>query len=151
MQDGDNIRAIIRGSGVNQDGRTNGITLPNQHSQESLARKVFENLPFGPSSVHYVEAHGTGTRAGDLAEMNALKNVFCESREAEKPLIVGAVKANIGHSEAASGSAGLIKTILALEKGLIPPNILLEKLKPGLEPQIWGIKVGPPELSRSHD
>lgn len=73
--------------------------------------------------------------------MGAIKKVFCESRDSKKPLFVGTAKPNLGHSEAASGSAGLIKTIMAMEKGFIPPNILLENLKPGLELDQWNIKV----------
>jgi acyl transferase domain-containing protein len=141
MRDGDNIRAIIRSSGVNQDGRTNGITLPNHLAQERLARTVFHDLAFTPTEVQYAEAHGTGTKAGDAAEMLAIRNVFSHGRDGQQPLFVGIAKPNIGHSEAASGSAGLIKTVMAMEKGLIPPNILLETLKPGLELDRWNIKV----------
>lgn len=139
--DGDNIRVIIRSSGSNQDGRTNGITLPNSFAQERLARKIFRNIAFSPVDVHYIEAHGTGTIAGDLAEMRAIGTVFCYGRDEHRPLFVGTAKPNIGHSEAASGSAGLIKTIMSMEKGIIAPNILLENLKPGLELDRWGIKV----------
>jgi acyl transferase domain-containing protein len=73
--------------------------------------------------------------------VGAIRRVFCEGRDNKKPLFVGTAKPNLGHSEAASGSAGLIKTIMAMEKGLIPPNILLENLKPGLELDQWNIKV----------
>ena len=141
MRDGDNIRAVIRSSGANSDGRTNGITLPNQLAQERLARSLFRGLEFGPSDVQYAEAHGTGTKAGDAAEMTAIRNVFCQGRDSQQPLFVGSAKPNIGHSEAASGAAGLIKTVLAMEKGLIPPNILLENYKPGLEPEKWNMRV----------
>lgn len=102
---------------------------------------MFAGLAFKPNDIDYVEAHGTGTLAGDTAEMRAIANVFCEDRDTQRPLFVGTAKPNIGHSEAASGSAGLIKTILAMEKGLIPPNALLENLKPGLDPDQWGIKA----------
>jgi acyl transferase domain-containing protein len=141
IRDGDSIRAIIRNSAANQDGRTNGITLPSQTAQERLGRRVFENLNIKPLDVQYAEAHGTGTKAGDAAELNAIHNVFCEGRPAELPLYVGTVKPNIGHTESASGAAGLIKTVVAMEKGLIPPNLLLENLKPGLYPEAWNIKV----------
>lgn len=123
---------------MNQDGKTNGITLPNQGAQESLARRVFKHVSFKPSDVQYVEAHGTGTKAGDAAEMHALSNVFCgDSRHPENSLYVGTVKPNLGHTEAASGAAGFIKTVFAMEKGLIPPNILLENLKPSLADLPW--------------
>ncbi|KAI1455311.1 putative polyketide synthase [Annulohypoxylon moriforme] len=141
IRDGDNIRAVIRSSGVNSDGRTNGITLPNQFAQERLARSLFRNLEFSPAEVQYAEAHGTGTKAGDLAEMLAIRDVFCEGRDNQQPLFVGASKQNIGHSEAASGTAGLIKTVVSMEKGLIPPNLHLETFKPGIEPDKWNIKI----------
>jgi len=141
LRDGDNIRAVIRSSGINSDGRTNGIMLPSQTAQERLARSLFRNLPFTPADVQYAEAHGTGTKAGDDVEMKTIRNVFCQGRDSENPIFVGATKPNIGHSEAASGTAGLIKTVMAMEKGLIPPNILLENFKPGLEPDKWSMKV----------
>ncbi|KAL5354342.1 hypothetical protein ACLOAV_000431 [Pseudogymnoascus australis] len=134
LRDGDNIRAVIRSSGINSDGRTNGIMLPSQSAQERLARNLFRNLPFTPANVQYAEAHGTGTKAGDDVEMKTIRNVFCHGRDSQNPIFIGATKPNIGHSEAASGTAGLIKTVMAMEKGLIPPNILLKNFKPGLEP-----------------
>ncbi|KAI0198106.1 polyketide synthase [Astrocystis sublimbata] len=141
IRDGDNIRAVIRNSAANQDGRTNGITLPSQTAQERLGRKVFEELDFKPPHVQYVEAHGTGTKAGDAAELNAIHNVFCEGRPADKPLLVGTLKPNIGHTGSASGAAGIIKTVLAMEKGMVPPNLLLKNLKPGLTPKAWNIQI----------
>jgi acyl transferase domain-containing protein len=141
LRDGDNIRAVIRSSGTNSDGRTNGIMLPSQNAQERLARSLFRNLPFTPADVQYAEAHGTGTKAGDNVEMKTIRNVFCKGRDKQNPLYVGATKPNIGHSEAASGTAGLIKTIMAMEKGLVPPNILLDNFKPGLKPDQRSLKV----------
>jgi acyl transferase domain-containing protein/NADPH:quinone reductase-like Zn-dependent oxidoreductase/SAM-dependent methyltransferase len=141
MADGDPIRAVIRNSAVNQDGKTNGISLPNQTAQELLARDVFRGLPFSHEDVQYAEAHGTGTKAGDKIEMQAIRSVLASDREADKPLFVGAVKSNIGHSEAASGAAGLIRTVMAMEKGQIAPQALLNKFKPGLEPDGWNIVV----------
>ncbi|PNP47787.1 hypothetical protein THARTR1_10472 [Trichoderma harzianum] len=141
LRNGDTIRAVIRNSGINSDGRTNGIMLPNQAAQERLAKSLFQSLPFSPSDVQYVEAHGTGTKAGDKVEVNTIRNVFCEGRESENPVFVGATKPNLGHSEAASGTAGVIKTVMAMEKGLIPPNILLESFKPGLEPGHWSMEI----------
>ncbi|KAL7894249.1 polyketide synthase [Trichoderma sp. SZMC 28014] len=141
IRDGDAIRAVIRSSGINSDGRTNGIMLPNQDAQERLAKRLFQNLPFKPSDVQYVEAHGTGTKAGDKVEINTIRNVFCDDRDGQTPVFVGATKPNIGHSEAASGTAGLIKTVMAMEKGFIPPNILIENFKPGLEPDERYMKI----------
>ncbi|KAL7941128.1 putative polyketide synthase [Trichoderma barbatum] len=141
LRNGDTIRAVIRNSGINSDGRTNGIMLPNQAAQERLAKSLFQNLPFNPSDVQYVEAHGTGTKAGDKVEVNTIRNVFCEGRDSRNPVFVGATKPNLGHSEAASGTAGLIKTVMAMEKGMIPPNTLLENFKPGLEPGRWSMEI----------
>ncbi|KAI8632481.1 putative polyketide synthase [Xylariaceae sp. FL1651] len=141
IRDGDDIRAVIRNTCANQDGRTNGITLPSQYGQERLARKLFEKLDFSPKDVHYVEAHGTGTQAGDAAEIRAISNVFGEGRDENQPLLVGTAKPNIGHSESASGSAGLIRTILAMEKGCIPPNILLDTPKPSIAPYLKVVKI----------
>lgn len=141
IRDGDNIRTIIRHSASNQDGRTNGITLPSQAAQEALALKVLKEVGYSPSDIQYAEAHGTGTKAGDNAELRSLRNVLCNGRSADQPLIVGTIKPNIGHTEAASGAAGLIKAILCMEKGLIPPHLNLENLKPGLDPEAWGLKV----------
>ena len=130
LQAKDPIRAIIRGSAVNQDGKTAGITLPSREAQEKLQRRLYQDIKIDPQSVGYVEAHGTGTVAGDLAEMEAIANVFCNERE--EHIFVGSVKSNVGHLEGASGLAGVIKAILALEKGMIPPNINFEDPKPGL-------------------
>ncbi|KAI0152762.1 putative polyketide synthase [Xylariaceae sp. FL1272] len=141
IRDGDEIRSIIRNTNANQDGKTNGITMPSLTGQKHLAAKIFEKLSISPEEIQYVEAHGTGTAAGDLAEVGAIYDMFCKGRNSEAPLLVGSSKPNIGHSEAASGVAGLIKTVLAMEKGFIPPNILLEKMKPGIAHVVKRIKI----------
>lgn len=112
QRDRDPIHALVLGSGVNQDGKTGGISLPSAKAQEVLLRDVYSNLGIDPASVHYVEAHGTGTAVGDPAEASALGRVFSIGRTPGRPLIVGSVKTNIGHLEAAAGMASLIKTIL---------------------------------------
>ncbi|KAI4224884.1 MAG: hypothetical protein L6R36_004336 [Xanthoria steineri] len=117
---GDPIRGIIRGTAVNQDGKTSGISSSSQMAQEVLLRTVYEKACLDPRTVHYVDAHGTGTSAGDKAEIGVIEAVFCKDRTS--PLYVGSVKSNISHLESASGLAGLIKAVLALEKGIIPPN-----------------------------
>ena len=144
IRDGDNIRAVIRNSGANSDGRTTGIMLPSQAAQGRLAQSLFRNLSFTPLDVQYAEAHGTGTKAGDEVEIGAIRDVFCHDHRSGNPIFVGATKPNIGHSEAASGVAGLIKTVMAMEKGMIPPNILLENFKPGLKPDEQTLKVSLP-------
>ena len=120
--DGDNILALIRGSAINQDGRTNGLTAPNEFAQQAVIQKALSNARVKPSEVSYVETHGTGTSLGDPIEVNALGTVFYE-RERENPLIMGAVKSNIGHLEMAAGIAGFIKVVLALQQGEIPANL----------------------------
>lgn len=141
IADGDPIRAVIRNSAVNQDGKTNGISLPSQTAQELLAQEVLRGLPFSHKDIQYAEAHGTGTKVGDKIEMQAIRSVLASDRNPNNPLYVGAIKSNIGHSEAASGAAGLIRTVMAMEKGQIAPQALLNKFKPGLEPDGWNIVV----------
>ncbi|KAH7132181.1 polyketide synthase [Dendryphion nanum] len=131
-RDCDPIRAVIRGSAVNQDGRTNGLTSPSQAAQILLAQTAFRGLDFSFGDIQYVEAHGTGTTAGDGAELGAIHTVYCEDRSSDQKLLVGSVKQNIGHLEPASGVAGLIKTVLSMEKKSIPPNILFQNPKPGM-------------------
>ncbi|KAL4968150.1 uncharacterized protein BDV14DRAFT_197378 [Aspergillus stella-maris] len=136
IEDGDSIRAVIRHSGMNQDGKTNGILMPSSESQQALAKSLYRQAGLDPLDVSYVEAHGTGTQAGDLAELTSITRVFSgstEERRRQRPLFLGSVKANIGHSESTSGLAGVIKTVLALEKGIIPPLAELETVKPSLE------------------
>ncbi|KAF1852053.1 polyketide synthase PksD [Cucurbitaria berberidis CBS 394.84] len=141
IRDGDNIRAVIRGTGSNQDGRTPGITQPSSTSQESLIRQVYRNCNLGFESTRYVEAHGTGTQIGDSTEMKALGAVFRRVRSIKAPLYVGSVKSNVGHLEGGSGLAGILKCILILEKGVIPPNALFEKLNAKINAKRSNIQV----------
>ncbi|KAI1099763.1 polyketide synthase PksD [Jackrogersella minutella] len=128
IRDKDRIRAVIRGTGSNQDGRTPGITQPSSSSQEKLIRQVYKSCNLGLESTRYVEAHGTGTQIGDSTEIKAIGSAFRGVRSSRAPLYVGSVKANIGHLEGGSGLAGILKCIMILEKGVIPPNALFEKL-----------------------
>ncbi|KAF2475207.1 putative polyketide synthase [Lindgomyces ingoldianus] len=132
IRHGDQIRTIIRNTYVNQDGRTTGITLPSQDAQERLAQGAFRDLNFTPADIQYIEAHGTGTPAGDEAEIGAIKKIYAVHKSRDHPLLVGSMKPNIGHLESASGVAGLIKTILCMEKSCIPPNLLFLKGKESL-------------------
>jgi acyl transferase domain-containing protein len=132
LQDGDTVHAVIRNSGANQDGKTTGVTLPNPDAQEALIRSVYAAAGLDPRETLYVEAHGTGTEVGDHAEVQSLGNVFGE-KPRTRNLYVGSVKTNIGHLEAASGLAGLLKAVLVLKKQLIPPNLNYLKPKPGLK------------------
>ncbi len=144
ISDNDTIRAVIRATGTNQDGKTPGITQPSQEAQEILIRETYSAANLNLQDTGFFEAHGTGTAVGDPREAGAIGAVFKNSRRT--PLIVGAVKSNIGHLEGASGLAGLIKTILILERGIIPRNIWFEKPNPAIKTEAWGIKVNP--LSR---
>ncbi|MFF1792682.1 amino acid adenylation domain-containing protein [Kitasatospora sp. NPDC058263] len=134
VRDGDPIHAVIIGSGVNQDGRTNGITVPNPDAQVSLIERVCAEAGITPGSLQYVEAHGTSTPVGDPIEANALARALAVGRRPGDRCYVGSVKTNIGHTESASGLAGLIKSALALKHRLIPPHINLERLNPAIDP-----------------
>ena len=128
LRDKDNILALIRGSAVNHDGPSSGLTVPNRRAQESLIRQALKNGKIEPHLISYVEAHGTGTSLGDPIELGALADVF--RREHSQPLIVGSAKTNIGHLEAAAGVAGLIKCVLALQHGQIPPHLHFKEPNP---------------------
>jgi acyl transferase domain-containing protein len=117
---GDRVLAVIRGSAINQDGRSNGITAPNGPSQEAVIRAALANAGAMPGDVGYVEAHGTGTPLGDPIEMGALQAVYGQPG---RTLLVGSIKTNIGHTEAAAGLAGVAKVIMALQKASIPPSL----------------------------
>ena len=136
---GDTIRAIVRNTGMNQDGKTNGITLPSKDAQEGLIRSVYKAADLDPSDTLYVEAHGTGTKVGDPIEAEAISCAMATGRSS--PLMIGSVKTNIGHLEAASGLAGVIKTTRILETGLIPPNINFEKPNESIPLTDWKLKV----------
>ncbi|KUJ12798.1 putative polyketide synthase [Mollisia scopiformis] len=123
IRDGDPIRAIIRGSATNSDGRTPGIASPSAEAQAAAIRAAYSNAGISDiGATAYVECHGTGTPAGDPIEVSALASVFAHSKTSENPLVIGSIKSNIGHSEPAAGLSGLLKGILCLEKGLIPRN-----------------------------
>jgi acyl transferase domain-containing protein len=124
LRGGHRIRAVIRGSAVNQDGRSNGLTAPSRSAQVDVIRQALAVAKVDPADVDYVEAHGSGTKLGDAIELSALHDVF-GTRSPDRPLHVGAVKTNIGHTQSAAGVAGLIKTVLALEHGLVPPTLNL--------------------------
>jgi acyl transferase domain-containing protein/aryl carrier-like protein len=128
--DGDRIVAVIRGTAANHDGRSNGLTAPNGPSQEAVLREALANAGVQPHEVGFVEAHGTGTSLGDPIEVQALGAVLGAERAAGAPLLVGSVKANIGHLEAAAGVAGLIKLAMALKHGEIPAQIHIQKPNP---------------------
>jgi len=132
-RDGDPILAVIKSSAVNQDGQTLGITVPSGEAQQLLLAKTLARASLSGADIDYVEAHGTGTAVGDPIEVNALGKVVGVRPQEAEPCIIGSVKSNIGHTEAAAGVAGVIKTVLALNEGLIPPNLHLETVNPAIE------------------
>jgi acyl transferase domain-containing protein/aryl carrier-like protein len=130
--DGDPIYALIRGTAVTQDGHTNGITVPNNSAQEAAMRQAYRRAGISPEQIQYVEAHGTGTPVGDPIEARAIGAVLSAGRPANERCIIGSVKTNIGHLEAAAGVAGLIKTALALKHRQIPPHLHFQNPNPDI-------------------
>ncbi|WP_326794345.1 polyketide synthase dehydratase domain-containing protein [Streptomyces sp. NBC_01808] len=126
------VLALIRGSAVNHDGRTSGLTVPNGRAQRELIADAVAAAGVEPRAVDYLEAHGTGTALGDPIEVRAAADVLCTDRDPAAPLRIGAVKSNIGHLEAAAGVAGLIKTVLALRHGELPGGLHLNEPNPRL-------------------
>ena len=148
LRDGDRVLAVVRGSAVNQDGRSNGLMAPNPAAQIAVLRAAYSNAGVPPHEVDYVEAHGTGTLLGDPIEARALGTVLGRARPQSAPLLIGAVKSNLGHLEAAAGIAGLIKAVLSVHWGHIPANLNFENPNPHIpfenlhlkvvaEPTVW--------------
>src|SRR5271165_5788143 len=130
LADGNAIRAVIVGSGVNSDGRTIGLSLPSEAAQTSLLRSVYTRAGLAPEKLAFFEMHGTGTPAGDPIEAAAVGHSLGQSRS--DPLPIGSVKTNIGHLEPASGMAGLLKAALALDRGIVPPTLHCETPNPNI-------------------
>ena len=144
---GDRILAVIRGSAVNHDGLSNGLTAPNGKAQEQVIRLALADACVAPADVDFVETHGTGTSLGDPIEVGALEAVYGEARTPDRPLVLGALKSNIGHLEAAAGVAALIKTVLALCNARIPRNLHFEKANPYIDWQAFPVRVPTESLS----
>jgi acyl transferase domain-containing protein/NADPH:quinone reductase-like Zn-dependent oxidoreductase/acyl carrier protein len=130
LRDGDRVRAVILGTGVNSDGRTTGLSLPSRDAQSRLLTSVYEASSVSPDMLAFIEAHGTGTPAGDPIELGAIGDALGSRRSS--PLPVGSVKTNVGHLEPASGMAGLLKAMLSLEHRLIPPSLHFESPNPNI-------------------
>ncbi|WP_440070761.1 type I polyketide synthase [Streptosporangium sp. OZ121] len=139
-RDGDRVLALVVGSAVNQDGHTNGIMAPCGQAQEHVMVRACRQAGVEPSTVDYIEAHGTGTRLGDPLEAGALSSVYGTGRPPGDPCLIGSVKSNIGHLEGAAGITGVIKAVLALDRGEIPPSVLTS-LNPAISWETSGLRV----------
>nr|ASA76631.1 polyketide synthase [Pyxidicoccus sp. MCy9557] len=123
LRDGDHVYGIIRGSGLNQDGKTNGISAPSSEAQMRLELEVYQRSGISPDSLTYVEAHGTGTRLGDPIEIEALSEAFARYTDRKQFCAIGSVKSNLGHTSAAAGMAGLMKVLLSFRHRQLPPSL----------------------------
>ncbi|XXX76161.1 amino acid adenylation domain-containing protein [Sorangium sp. So ce134] len=141
LADGDPVHCILLGSAVNNDGFSNGLTAPSPKAQELVLRDACANAGVDARHVHFVETHGTGTMLGDPIEAGSIGAVLGAGRPADRPLLLGAVKTNIGHLEAAAGAAGLIKTALALKHRLVPPNLHFREPNPHIPFDALRLKV----------
>ncbi|WP_454785288.1 SDR family NAD(P)-dependent oxidoreductase [Legionella sp. WA2024007413] len=133
LKDKDNILAVIKGTSINSDGKSGGFTVPNGIAQEEVIRSALAKSHLSPKDIDYVEAHGTGTPLADPIEVNALSKIFSEYHSEEKPLYISSVKTNIGHSESASGVAGVIKAVLSLHARKIFKHLNFKRLNPEIE------------------
>ena len=141
LADGDAIYALVRGTAVNQDGNSNGLTAPSGPAQEAVIREALERAGVSADDIGYVEAHGTGTSLGDPIEARALSAVLCTGDRRTEPLAIGSVKTNLGHLETAAGVAGFIKAALMLQRETVPPHLHLEELNPYVDWQSLGLDV----------
>ncbi|OBH82314.1 polyketide synthase [Mycobacterium scrofulaceum] len=140
-RDGDQILAVIAGSAVNHDGRSNGLIAPNQDAQADVLRRAYKDAGIDPRNVDYIEAHGTGTVLGDPIEAEALGRVVGRGRPADRPALLGAVKTNVGHLESAAGAASMAKVVLALQHDKLPPSINFAGPSPYIDFDAMRLKV----------
>ncbi|KAJ8112680.1 hypothetical protein OPT61_g5007 [Boeremia exigua] len=142
IDDNDNILAVMKSSASAQDGKTNGIMAPNSDAQELVARKALARAgDIDPLTIDYVEAHATSTALGDPTEINAIAKVYGSGRPADSPCYVGSIKPNVGHLEAAAGAIGFVKAVLSVQKGVIAPQALLNKLNTKIDWATSGLEV----------
>ena len=141
IADGDPIHGIITGTATNQDGHTNGISLPSAEAQARLVKDACADAGIAPSQIGFLEAHGTGTAVGDPIEAHALAEALCGGRAADAPLTIGSVKTNLGHLETAAGIAGLVKAVLVLQHRQIPANLHFETPNPNIDFEALKLRV----------
>jgi acyl transferase domain-containing protein len=141
LRDGNRVMAVMRGSAINQDGRSNGLMAPNPAAQTAVLRAACTDAGVEPREVDYVEAHGTGTLLGDPIEARGLGSVYGRGRGPDSPLLIGSVKTNVGHPEAAAGVAGFIKATLAVQRGRIPANLHFDAPNPHIPFEELGLRV----------
>ncbi|HTN88779.1 MAG TPA: type I polyketide synthase [Sorangium sp.] len=141
VADGDDVLAVIRGSAVNHDGASGGLTVPNGAAQEALIRTALQGAQVKPNQVGYIEAHGTGTALGDPIEMLALSAAVGEGHTKDRPLLVGSVKTNFGHLEGAAGVVGFLKAALAVKHGEIPASLHLHEPNPHIPWSLLPVEV----------
>ncbi|RDW67402.1 type I polyketide synthase [Aspergillus mulundensis] len=146
LRDGDPIRAVIKNSVLNQDGRTPGISVPSSVAQKEAIIRAYRQAKLD-LYADYVEAHGTGTKVGDPLETSAIAAALTHKRSPSRPLPIGSIKGNIGHTESAAGLAGLIKSVLMLENGMIPPQVNYETTNPDIPLEKWNLRI-PTKLER---
>ena len=156
--DGDRIWAVVRATALNQDGASPGLTVPSGPAQERVIEAALRRAGIEPADVDYVEAHGTGTEVGDPIEANATGAVYGLGRDPDRPLLIGSVKTNIGHLESAAGVAGVMKVVLAMQQGVIPPHLHFRNPSPQMdwerlplrvtaEATAWPVHAGHPPLA----
>lgn len=133
IRDKDTIHAVIKGSAINSDGKSDGFTVPNGHAQETVIRSALAKSNLSPNEIDYIEAHGTGTPVADPIEISTLTKIFSEHHNNNKPLYVSSVKTNIGHCESASGMASIIKTVLSLQTRTLFKHLNFKKLNPAIQ------------------
>lgn len=141
LRDGNRVMAVVRGSSINQDGRSNGLMAPNPGAQTAVLRAACADAGVDPAAVDYVEAHGTGTLLGDPIEARGLGSVYGRGRAPDSPLLIGSVKTNLGHLEAAAGVTGFIKATLAVQHGRIPASLHFEAPNPHIPFEALGLRV----------